>query len=243
MCFEGAAQTPQKRSKIGVHWDFCLFFFLLLNAFNIFTKDICWHSYDILSSSILNRYLTEKPQQQAESGFKWELPTRANSGHIGMVGKISILIRRPCEQRRGMMEWRCCSRAAPSYWKPAARVRDRNAQEPCGVAAATAATCKTQAEQTTGINQPYDNSATCSAMQPSAHTLRMKRFPPHTQAPASSFPIMWRITNWDETNLFFFFFILGVSQVVGSNLWLVVNSWVLIKARPEFTVLQIEVVH
>lgn len=68
-------------------------------------------------------------------------------------------------------------------------------------------------------------------------------FPPHTQAPASSFPIMWRITNWDETNLFFFFFILGVSQVVGSNLWLVVNSWVLIKARPEFTVLQIEVVH
>lgn len=45
--------------------------------------------------------LQEKPQQQAELGFKWELPTWANSGHIGMVGKISILIRRPCEQRRG----------------------------------------------------------------------------------------------------------------------------------------------
>lgn len=207
--FWRSSTNPQKRSKIGVHWDFCLFFFLLLNAFNIFTKDICWHSYDILSSSILNSYLTEKPQQQAESGFKWESPTRANSGHIGMVGKISILIRRPCEQRRGMMEWRCCSGAAPSYWKPAARVRDRNAQEPRGVAAATAATCKTQAEQTTGINQPYDNSATCSAMRPSAHTLRMKRFPPPTQAPASSFPIMWRITNWDETNLFFFFFYSG----------------------------------
>lgn len=51
-----------------------------------------------------------------------------------------------------------------------------------------------------------------------------------------------RNTDWDETNLFYFL-ILGVSQVGGSNLWLVVNSWVLIKARPEFTALQIKVVH
>lgn len=221
MCFERAAQTPPKKGqKIGVHWDFGLFFFLLLNAFNIFTKDICWHSYDILSSSILNSYLTEKPQQQAESGFKWELPTRANSGHIGMVGKISILIRRPCEQRRGMMEWRCCSRAAPSYWKPAARVRDRNAQEPCGVAAATAATCKTQAEQTTGINQPYDNSTTCSAMQPSAHTLRMKRFPPTSPCQLLPYYVANYQLGWNQFVLFFFFLFWECHR-----LWEVIYDW------------------
>lgn len=181
--------------------------------------DICWHSYGISSSSILNSYLTEKPQRQADLGFKWELPTRANSGHIGTIGKISLPSSTPLRTAAGMMEWRCCSTAAPSYWKPAARVRERNAQEPRGVAATTAATCKTQAERTTGINQPYDNNATCSAMRPSARTLRRKSRPPPKPLPAPSLLCVNCQLGWNQFVLFFFLF------WERHRLWEVIYDW------------------
>lgn len=57
-----------------------------------------------------------------------------------------------------------CFRAAPSYWKPAAQVRDQAGQEHCSVTVMTAATCKTQAEQTTGINHPADATASTYAL-------------------------------------------------------------------------------
>lgn len=61
------------------------------------------------------------------------------------------------------MEERCCCRAAPSYWKPAAQVRDQTGQKHRGDTVMTAATCKTQAEQTTGINHPADATAAAAA--------------------------------------------------------------------------------
>lgn len=202
MCFEGAAQTPKKVKN----WSpsrFLFIFFLLLNAFNIFTKDICWHSYDIISSSILNSYLTEKPQQQAESGFKWELPTRANSGHIGMVGKISILVRRPCEQRRGWWSGDVVAGQLPPTG---------NQLLVSGIGTRRSPVASLQRLQLPVKHKRSRQQASISRMTTAPHAQQCNRQPTHwewrafpPQAPASSFPIMWRITNWDETNLFFFF--------------------------------------
>lgn len=56
-----------------------------------------------------------------------------------------------------------CFRAALSHWKAAAQVRAQAGQEHRSVTVMTAATCKTQAQQTTGINHPADAAASTYA--------------------------------------------------------------------------------
>lgn len=198
-CVLKGSYRPQWRSKSES---------IKISVYLFSHTDICWHSYDILSSSILNNNLTEKTnqnkkttQQQAESGLNESCPFGLTLDILGWLEKNlhphSMLLQTVAR----MMEWSCGSSVAPSYWKPAARVRVRNTQEPCGVTVATPATCKIQAEQTTGVNQPHDNSATCSATWASGHTLRMRSFP-HKLLPAPSLLCVNYQLGWNQFVLF-----------------------------------------
>lgn len=214
--------------------------------------DICWQSYNIISSSTLHSNLTRKSATTSRIGFKWKFSQPGqNSWNVGVVGKISERCCSPLLPEAGMMKWRCCNGGAGQR-----RPAGKQLLEP-GIAGRSPAASHYRL-QPPGKHKRSRQQASISRMTTAPHTLSdYNRQPPlhlpshtHTHAhteseeplPATSpLPLNYQL-GWNQFVLFFFHSG-GVSQVVGSNLWLVVNSWVLIKARPEFTALQIEVVH
>lgn len=103
--------------------------------------------------------------------------------------------------------------AAPSYWKPAAQVRDQTGQGHSSDTVMTAATCKTQADQTTGINHSADTTSTTAAS--SCLAMALSAFSKHKLEPGLLFHFICELLIGKEP---ISPFILKVSQVVGSNL-------------------------